>query len=145
MPSKARGAGRSDEQDDLAEMTRALAAEERPAIPCDDGSAPDDLDKAETIARLKACAARMRRAHSLSTGQLVQWKKGLKNRRGPAYGEPAIVMQVLTTPILDPTASDSGSPYFREPLTVVLGQVSESGDFLCFHYDGRRMELYRGA
>jgi hypothetical protein len=104
-----------------------------------------ELDKEETVARLKACAARLAKAHAFKRGQLVQWKKGLKNKVTPGYGEPVIVVETLDQPILDQHEKGSGSPYFREPLTLVAGEIDKDGDFLCFHYDGRRFEPYQGT
>ena len=34
--------------------------------------------------------------------------------------------------------NDSGSPYFREPLDIVLGFVDGDGDFITYHFDSRR-------
>jgi hypothetical protein len=102
------------------------------------------LDLAETLARLKACAARLAKKHSFAPGHLVRWKKGLKNKKTPAYGEPVIVMQVLEQPVFDPDANDSGGPYFREPMDLVAGEIVDDGSFLCYHYDARRLEPYDG-
>ena len=74
-------------------------------------------------------------------GQIVQWKVGMKNRTKPAYAEPVIVMDVLNPPVYDLSEGKEGSNLFREPLTVVLGMHDTDGDFLLFHYDGRRFEL----
>ena len=106
------------------------------------GESGASLDREETIVRLKACAARLAKAHTFAKGQLVRWKKGLKNKRTPAYGEPVIVVEVLPQPVFDTDAKNSGSPYFREPLTIVAGEIDGDGDFLVFHYDGRRFEPY---
>jgi hypothetical protein len=37
-----------------------------------------------------------------------------------------------------------GSPYFREPLTLIAAELDGEGDFVCFHYDSRRFEPYKG-
>jgi hypothetical protein len=76
-------------------------------------------------------------------GELVTWKPGLKNRRWPSYGRPAIVLEVLATPIVD-SDRDSGSPYFNEPLDLVLGLFLEGsparGDLATWHFDSRRLQ-----
>jgi hypothetical protein len=77
---------------------------------------------------------------SFVPGHIVQWKPGMKNKRIPEYGEPAIVMEVLNPPLLDADPEHSGSNYFREPLSLVLGIHDSDGDFMLFHYDGRRFE-----
>ena len=80
--------------------------------------------------------------HVFEKGQLVRWKAGLKNRAIPAYNEPAIIREVLTAPVYDAceTARCAGSPYFGEPLSLVLGIVDPDGDFVELRYDARRFE-----
>lgn len=75
-------------------------------------------------------------------GDLVQWKQGLKNRRFPAFGEPAVITQVLDKPIYDPSEADACSPFFREPLTIVIA-VLHDGNLREHHADGRRYELFQ--
>jgi hypothetical protein len=81
--------------------------------------------------------------HRFSPGDLVTWKPGLKNRLFPSQSRPAVVLAVLDPPVFD-TESESGSPYFREPLDLVLGLFIESGphrgDFLTWHFDSRRFQ-----
>ncbi|MBK1642594.1 hypothetical protein CKO12_12045 [Chromatium okenii] len=83
--------------------------------------------------------------HNFAVGDLVTWKPGLKNRRLPRYANPAIVVEVLQTPVLD-CENDSASTYFREPLNLVLGMFYEEGairgEFLTWHYDSRRFQLW---
>jgi hypothetical protein len=38
---------------------------------------------------------------------------------------------------------DAGSPFFQEPLDVVLGIIDRDGDFFCYHYDSRRFEPFQ--
>ena len=78
-------------------------------------------------------------------GQIVQWKPGMKNRNKPAYAEPVIVMEVLNPPVFDTSKEIAGSNLFRDPLTLVLGLHDTDGDFLLFHYDGRRFEVAHEA
>lgn len=79
--------------------------------------------------------------HRFVAGQLVKWKKGLKNKRVPKEDEPAIVMEVFDNPILD-LENGAGSPYFREPLDLVLGILDPDGDFIFGYFDKRRFEPY---
>ncbi len=74
-------------------------------------------------------------------GELVQWKPNLRNKRRPVYGEPAVVLEVLDTP-LQAREHDPGSPYFREHLDVVLGVLDEDGDFFIYHYDSKRFQQF---
>ena len=84
-------------------------------------------------------------AHRFAPGDLVTWKAGLKNKRHPRYGQPAVVVEVLETPLRD-GEDDSGSTYFREPLDLVLGLIWDSdpgrGELMVFHYDSRRFQLW---
>ena len=73
-------------------------------------------------------------------GQIVQWKSGMKNRIKPAYAEPVIVMEVLDPPVFDLCKDFSGSNFFAEPLTLVLGLHGSEGEFFLYHCDGRRFE-----
>lgn len=72
-------------------------------------------------------------------GDLVQWQPGLKYTKLPAYGEPAVVVEVLPQPVCDENAPCC-SAYFRSPCSLVLG-LQREGRFLCWHFDGRRFEL----
>lgn len=83
------------------------------------------------------------RPHRFNPGDLVTWKPGLKNHRVPRYGQPAVVIEVLATPILD-SDKEAGSTYFRQPLDVVLGLIWDAdpgrGELVTFHYDSRRFQ-----
>ncbi|MBK1647821.1 hypothetical protein [Rhabdochromatium marinum] len=95
------------------------------------------------------CAALQERArlfaqtHKFKPGDLVTWKPGLKNRRVPRSNQPVVVLEVLSEPVFD-SDRDSGSPYFHEPLDLVLGLFVENGpnrgDFLSWHFDSRRFQ-----
>ena len=100
-----------------------------------EASAPEEA----LMEKLKELAERLDERHSFVKGQFVQWKAGLKNRKFPDYGEPAIVTAVLPAPIFDPSESSAASPYFQEPLTLVIGMFRD-GDLLEFRIDERRFE-----
>jgi hypothetical protein len=91
--------------------------------------------------KLKELAERLDQLHSFTKGQFVKWKAGLKNRKFPDYGEPEIVTDVLPSAIFDPGEATSGSPYFQEPLTFVLG-IYKDDEFLEFRLDSRRFEPF---
>lgn len=83
-----------------------------------------------------------RRERVLRPGMLAMWKPGLKNRRFPRYGEPVIVVGLLEQPIINPD-QEAGSPYFHEPLDLLLGVVrGEEQEFLVYHADRRRFQPY---
>lgn len=126
-------------------LSRIGLSEDAPPDLFDEG-ALDDLE-GDLGAVLRERCAQLNTAHRFAPGDLVTWKLGLKNRRAPRYGEPAVVVCVLETPLFDGD-QESGSTYFREPLNLVLGMIWEQGpgrgDFVTFHYDGRRFEPWAG-
>ena len=82
----------------------------------------------------------MLKKNSFKPNQLVRWKEGLKNKALPEYNQPAIVWEILPKPLFDnPKAHGAGSPYFHEPLDIVLGVMDED-EFVLLHYDSRRFE-----
>src|SRR6266704_5944646 len=81
--------------------------------------------------------------HAFEVGQLVQWKPGLRNRLIPRHGLPAVVIDVLDEAVFD-NAIDSGTPFFREPLDLIVGVLDDDGDLDAFYVDSRRFEPFRG-
>ena len=109
-------------------------------------SKQSDVDARQEARDLKieALRASYRRMHatdpsSFRLGDLVRWQPCMKYVRWPQYGESAVVVECLDPPVLD-DERDSGSPYFRTPMTLVLGMHHKDG-FHCWHFDGRRFEL----
>lgn len=91
---------------------------------------------------LKELVKSMDTKSNFTNGQLIKWKAGLKNTHFPNYGEPAIVREVFKKPIYDTFDKGSSTPYFREPLSMIIGVIAPDGDFLEFHVDKRRFEPY---
>ncbi len=101
---------------------------------------PSTEDPADARKRmLTELTDRLDQHNAFRKGQFVRWKPGLKNRKFPEYGEPVIVTGVLPTPILDPSENAAASPYFQEPLNLVIG-IFQDDDLLEFRVDGRRFE-----
>ncbi len=100
----------------------------------------DDIE--EYTEKLKSLHKEISKPNTFKAGDLVIWKKGLKNRARPAENEPCIVIEVLDTPIFD-TEKESGTPYFHEPLNLSVGLLADDGDFLIFYFDQRRFELFK--
>ncbi|MCK5719738.1 MAG: hypothetical protein KAH84_07285 [Thiomargarita sp.] len=71
---------------------------------------------------------------------VVRWKKGLKNKKYPKESQFAVVIEQLKE-IIIPSNSESGTPYFREPLDIILGILDQDGDLMLYHYDRRRFEI----
>lgn len=78
----------------------------------------------------------------IEPGDLVKWKDGLKNRKYPPENTPVCVIDVLSSPIIKDD-SDSGSPYFREPLDLILAVQDNNGDLMFYYYDKRRFQVYQ--
>lgn len=93
------------------------------------------------VQQLKDLRERFLQPQNIEVGQIVKWKTGLKNKRLPKMGQPAIVMEVFEKPIT-PDERESGSPYYLEPLDLILGVVDEDKDFVTFYYDKRRFEPF---
>jgi hypothetical protein len=82
------------------------------------------------------------KAHSFREGQLVKWKEGLKNKMLPRTNEPAVVIKILDTPIFEEN-ENAASPYFKEPLDLIIGIFDEEIESLIlFHVDKRRFQPY---
>lgn len=97
----------------------------------------------EIAAMLRSRRESYLRTHAFKPGDLVQWKAGLKNKNSPAYGTPAIVMEVFAAPRIDPN-TDGGSAYFNEPLDIVAGVIVK-GVLTLYHFDSKRFEPFDEA
>lgn len=85
-----------------------------------------------------------RQEEAIEVGDLVTWKRGLKNKKYPQEGQSAKVIEVLSTPLIN-DKEDSGSPYFAEKLNLVLAILDEDGELLLYHYDKRRFQVVEKA
>jgi len=108
----------------------------------EDISEEDQTDQeygTEHINQLKLSCQTLMESHNFEVGQLVKWKKMLKNKKLPRQNQPAIVVKVLAEPIIQ-GEHDPGSTYFLEPLDIILGVIDSDGVFLTFYHDSRRFE-----
>jgi hypothetical protein len=80
--------------------------------------------------------------HEFKVGDLVKWKEGLKNKKRPHLNQPAIVIELLGEPLRERQGEEAGSPYYREPLDIILGLFDDDHEFMMFYYDKRRFEPY---
>ena len=69
----------------------------------------------------------------LAPGDIVRQKAG-----GPYSGDMYIVVELLPVPVIA-EEDDSGSPYFRQKLDMVVGRVV-GGVFALWHVESRRFE-----
>jgi len=90
--------------------------------------------------KLKVLYESLSEKYEFQEGQLVVWKEGLQNRMRPRLNEPAVVIEILKESIFD-TDKDSGTPYFREPLNMIVGVFDETeNNMIFFHVDKRRFK-----
>ncbi|MBK5963008.1 hypothetical protein CCR95_02590 [Thiocystis minor] len=119
-----------------------LTPNEEPSGNLIDDEPLEDLD-GDLGAALRERYGLLTRHHAFAPGDLVTWKPGLKNKRYPRYGRPALVIETLDTPVHD-CENDAGSTYFREPLDLVLGVFIADGplrgELLTWHFDRRRFQ-----
>jgi len=73
-------------------------------------------------------------------GDVVMWKEGCANRKRPKADEYGVVIEVLDEPLYGKEKS-AGSPYFHEPLDLVIGLLDSDGDLVRYCYDKRRFCL----
>jgi hypothetical protein len=74
---------------------------------------------------------------TFAAGDIITWKKGLRNRQRPNYEETVVVMEVLEKP-LRRTDLDAGTQSFNEPLDIKVGMLQSDGDIIVIHVDSRR-------
>lgn len=99
------------------------------------------MDPAEVKMKLRSAFGVLQAKHTFKPGDLIQWKPGLKHEKFPLENTPAIVLEVLETPIINPT-ENACSPYFRQPLDLLFGTIAPDGTFLTFYGESRRYEHY---
>jgi len=78
---------------------------------------------------------------TFQAGDRVQWKPLLKNRRFPFYGRPAVILEVLETPVY----KDKQGRRTPEPLDLVVGFLSGSQEFSTFMVCSRRLTAWEGS
>jgi hypothetical protein len=124
----------SKQQDVIAELLKNLREK-------DADSEEEKNYGEEHLVQLKSACESFLRKETFEVGQIVKWKKNLKNRKIPHNNQPAIVIAILDEPVSS-TDDESGSPYFLETLDVILGIIVDDGTFLTYYYDSRRFEAY---
>ena len=72
-------------------------------------------------------------------GDVVCWKPGLRNFGAPAYGRPAVVIEVLKKPYII-TDVPPPSNHFRERLNLKILVLDSDRDCDEFLVDGRRFQ-----
>jgi len=77
-------------------------------------------------------------AEPLKAGDIVQWKKGLKNTKRPEYEQQCVVME--TFPVYVTNKRGACASGFREPEDVRIGILDEDDDLMIYMFDSRRFE-----
>jgi len=89
----------------------------------------------EYIEKLKKRASLLATVSDFNVGDIAVWKDGLKNKRYPQYGQPAIVLEKLDPPLID-----DEDLTLKEVLNIKLGFIAENDEFFSFNYDGNRFK-----
>lgn len=127
------GFGRNQEGLAAAMMAGMMAEGMASDRPYDKSKFNADADK------LRGMCDAINHQSPLAVGDIVVWKTGLKNKKFPAYGQPVVVTRRLSDALVANT-TESGTPYFNEPLNIAIGFIDPDGDFSEFHMDARRFE-----
>ena len=118
----------------LNETAKALQANEQQAA----AQPKITLDDPETVRQLLIDSLKTyQKKYEYKPGDLVVWKPHMRNRRFPEKSFPAIVIEVLTVPIMNQIV-DHGSPYFRELLDMRIGVINDVGDLLTYMVESAR-------
>lgn len=133
----------SQQQEMMAEFLRYLAERDSDNNE-EEKDSENEEEKSygeEDIAQLREAYNNFSRKETFEVGQIVKWKKHLRNRKLPDQNQPAIVVNILDEPIVN-QEGDPGTPYFLEKLDIVLGIMVSNGTFFTFYYDSSRFEPY---
>ena len=101
---------------------------------------PKEKARAASPEELKALLARYKEPVNFEPGDLVAWKKGLKNRKFPAYDEPVVVKRISNSVVAQDR--DPGMSTFHEDVSLVIGEIDAVGDFEFYHVDPQRFTKY---
>lgn len=94
----------------------------------------DPFDVEQDVNALAASFSILNEKHTFTPGDIVEWKEGMNNKRSKGL---FVVVEVLNEPIV--LNQKEGTPVFREPLDIIVGQHDADGDFDLWHLDSRRL------
>lgn len=95
----------------------------------------------DMAASLESRFASLANRHDFSIGELVTWKPGLKHMQFPRLGRPAIVVEILETPVVNSYVPPD-SPYFGEILDIRVGVIGDDGAFHLYHVPSNRFQPF---
>jgi len=74
--------------------------------------------------------------HEFSVGDIVQWKPGLRIKKHPGEGSPAIVVEILDPPVKATEEVDNFA--YNEDLDLKLGVFFDEDSFVTFLFPSAR-------
>lgn len=95
----------------------------------------------EAVTRIADAGVAFLQTNKFSLGSMVQWKPGMRVARLLAYGQPAVVLQVLNEPIVDEDAS-AMDPSRAHMCDLLIGVETPNHQFMTFYADSRRLEHF---
>lgn len=77
--------------------------------------------------------------YEFKAGDVVEFKPGM---RGGSRFERFIVVHLVRPPLVNPE-EDAGNSHYMEPLDMVCGTLTDSGNFMTWYFDSRRFRPFR--
>jgi hypothetical protein len=93
----------------------------------------------DEVERLMKCKDLLETETKFKVGDVVCWKPGLRNFNSPAYGRPAVVIEVLKEPHVIKDVPPP-SNHFLEMLNLKILVLDSDRDCNEFLVDGRRFQ-----
>ena len=91
---------------------------------------------------LKELGQRYLAKSSMVPGDLVTWKKGLRDSRFPEYGKPVVVIEIVPGQ-RRPLEGDASGNHCGELIEMRIGVTDDDGDLTCFWVNANRFDPYR--
>ena len=89
--------------------------------------------------RLVDCLDAFNRRHVFRPGMIVRQKPQARIYKGFGDNDLAIVVELLSEPIIS-GLDLNGASHYREPHDMIVGSLEGEKDFCLFHVDSRRFE-----
>jgi hypothetical protein len=87
---------------------------------------------------LREAAAEYLDVSKFSPGDLVQWKRRMKDQHYPAIGKPGVVLRVFDPPI----TRDPNGDYVPEGYDLLVGFLDGDGDLRVFPFRSNRLTTW---
>lgn len=106
-----------------------------------DASAISARIQQEAVTRIADAGVAFLHTNKFARGSMVKWKPGMRVARLLAYGQPAVVLQVLNEPVVDESAS-AMDPSRSYRCDLLIGVETPNHQFMTFYADSRRLEHF---